>query len=149
MCVFTGPQATGSPCPQTNAALSGIVASDSLRPCVCVSFKVVGVRRRGILSVRMHHQEEGRGLGCEDIYLTLPPFTSRVHSAAARQRRGFQTTSQIERVRQRDRERESEGVGVGWVGGSTGQTAFFHHTIRQNKAREPVFIQFDLVLEII
>lgn len=37
-----------------------------------------GGRRGGVyLRVRMLLQEEGRGLGCEDIYLTSLPFTSR------------------------------------------------------------------------
>lgn len=39
LCVFTGPEATGSPCPQTNAALSGIVGTVSVCVCVCLCLK--------------------------------------------------------------------------------------------------------------
>lgn len=50
----------------------------------------------GYLSIRMHHQEEGRGLGCEDIYLTSLPFTSRpIQSSPSAS--GFQRTSPTEK----------------------------------------------------
>lgn len=51
---FTSPQATGSPCLQTNAALSGIVGPVCLCLQVCVCL--------GGASIRMHHHEEGRCL---------------------------------------------------------------------------------------
>lgn len=44
----------------------------------------------------MHHQEEGRGLGCEDIYLTSLPFTSRPIQCSP-SASGFQRTSELEK----------------------------------------------------